>query len=684
MNDSSMNLEETHEWSPAEMATAVLQLQEQYRQREAELAATNRIGLLLAEAPDLRHIFEGARHEIMSIVPATGMSIFLLTEDGVMLHWIYGYELGHEVDLSDIPPQPLDVGYSGRVIQTRQMLYISAPNDPIRDEIFTVIVGEHLTAWLGLPLIAANKIIGVLAVENDSSFTARHIEFLQTIAVTIAVAIENARLFEETNRLLAESRQRMAELTVINKVVSTAASSLDLHEVMQVVVTELAKALNVTQVRIALLNDGRDRLVVVAEQYDQKLARSALGVEIPLAENLVTQKVLSSRRPIVIQDAQHAPETKPIHHMLRLQKIETLAILPMFAGQDVIGTVGIDILEKGRTLNLGQLRLAETIVFQVATTAQNAHLFAQTQSLLEETRRQAAELTTVNKISQVLSTQLELDALIQLVGEQVRTTFHADLAYVALHDQPTNMVHFLYQYGEEMASRPFGKGLTERIIATGEPLLINKDLAQQHARLKTERIGTHSRSYLGVPITVHNQAIGVVSVQSTTVEGRFTEDDLRLLTTIAATVGTAVHNAQLYEETRRHADEMAALAEIGNEIATTQDLKPVLEQIVLRIQELMRVHDIALMLFDKETAVFRTYVARGDYVDALKANPIRLGEGITGSIAQSGVAEIVNYPLRDPRAVHINGTPNPEEDDEGIMAAPLVIHGEVIGVIMLW
>ncbi|NJN54227.1 MAG: GAF domain-containing protein, partial [Anaerolineae bacterium] len=672
MTDSFTNLEETQEWSAAELATAVVQLQEQNRQREAELAATNRIGLLLAEAPDLRHVLEGTRREIMSIVPASGMSIFLLTEDEAMLNWIYGYELGHEVDLTNIPPQPLNVGYSGRVIRTRQMLYVSAQNDPIRDEVTTVIVGENSSAWLGLPLIAANKIIGVLAVENDSAFNDRHIEFLRTIAVTIAVAIENARLFEETNRLLAESRQRMAELTIINKVVSTAAGSLDLHEVMQVVVSELAKALNVSQVRIALLNDGRDQLVVVAEQYDKQAARSALGIEIPVQDNPLTQKVMALRCSMIVQDAQHAPETESIHHLLRLQKIETLAVLPIFAGQDVIGTVGIDILEKGRTLTLGQLRLAETIVFQVATTAQNARLFAQTQALLEETRRQAAELSTVNNISQALATQLELNALIQLVGEQVRVTFNSDLAYVALHDQRTNMVHFLYQHGEEMESRPFGKGLTERIITTGKPLLINSDLAQQHVKLKTERIGRHSRSYLGVPIIVNNQAIGVISVQSISLEDIFVEDDLRLLNTIAANVGTAIHNAQLYEETRRHADEMAALAEIGNEIATTQELEPVLAQIIRRIQELMRVHDISLMLLDADGVTFKTVAALGEYVDALMANPIRMGEGITGSIAQSGVAEIVNHPMRDPRAIHIEGTPDPDEDDEGIMGAPLV------------
>lgn len=672
--------------------TAVIQLsqleigllEDQNRQREAEIAATNRIGLLLAEAPDLRHVFEGARREIMSIVSATGMSIFLLTENNDMLDWIYGYELGHEVDLSNIPPQPLNVGYSGHVIRTRQMLYVTNENDPLRQEVSTIIVGEAPVVWLGLPLIVANKLIGVLAVENKTSFNERQIEFLHSIAAPVAVAIENARLFEETNRVLGESRQRMAELTVINKVVSTAAATLDMHEVMQVVVRELAKALNVSQVRIALLDDDRENLVIVAEQFDETQSSSALGVQISVKDNPLTQKVIDSRHAIVIHDAQHAPETQPIHHLMRAQKIQTLAILPMFAGHEVIGTLGVDILDKGRTISLGQLRLAETIVFQVATTAQNARLFAQTQALLEETRQRAAELTTINNISQALATQLELDALLDLVGEQVRTTFNADLVYVALHDQHTNTINFLYQYGDRMPSRPFGKGLTEHIITTGDPLLINKDMAKQHVKFKTERIGVHSLSYLGVPIPVNNQAIGVISVQSTTIEGRFNGDDLHLLTTIAANVGAAIHNAQLYEETRRHADEMAALAEIGNEIATTQDLEPVLEQIISRIQELMRVHDIALMLLEPDNETFRTFVARGEYVDALKANPIRMGQGITGSIAQSGSAEIVNYPTKDPRAIHIAGTPQSDEDDEGIMATPLVIRGQVMGLMMMW
>lgn len=489
--------------SLVELAQERDKLKLQIQQREAELAVTNRIALLLTEAPDLHHVFEGARQEIMTLIPAKGLSIFLLTPDKEKLHWIYGYELGEEVDLTNIPPQPLDIGYSGQVIRSRKTQYFKNDGEQ-PDDLKTIIVGEQQSAWLGLPLIAASNLIGVLSVENDEGFDERQIEFLKTITPPIAIAIENTRLFEETKNLLADSQQR------------------------------------------------------------------------------------------------------------------------------------------------------------------------------------TAELTTINEIGQALSTQLELDVLIHLVGEHIRKIFKADIAYLALHDQQTNFIHFPYEYGDSTPSRPFGKSLTEQIIQSGEPLLINKDIEKYHQKLRTQRVGLHSQSYLGVPISVNNQAIGVISVQSTTYEGRFNDKDMHLLSTIAANVGAAIHNAQLYEETRRHADEMAALAEIGNEIAKTQDLSLVLERIIEQVKTLMRVHDIALMLLEPDQKTFKAIVALGEYVEPLIASPIIMGEGISGHIAQNGVAEFVNYPMKDSRSIHISGTPQPEEDDEGFMGAPLIVRGEVIGIILMW
>src|SRR6185295_11444444 len=110
----------------------------------------------------------------------------------------------------------------------------------------------------------------------------------------------------------------------------------------------------------------------------------------------------------------------------------------------------------------------------------------------------AAELDTVNAVSQQLAGKLDVDALIDLVGEQVRKVFGADIAYVALLDRATNMVHFPYTYGEEVESRPLGEGLTSRIIETGEPVILNEEVVRRSAELGKRIVGKVSAAYLGV------------------------------------------------------------------------------------------------------------------------------------------------------------------------------------------
>jgi GAF domain-containing protein len=102
---------------------------------------------------------------------------------------------------------------------------------------------------------------------------------------------------------------------------------------------------------------------------------------------------------------------------------------------------------------------------------------------------------------------------------------------VALLDSQTNLIHFPYQFGEMFDALKLGEGLTSKIIESGEPLLINKDIRERRAQLGTALVGRESLSYLGVPIRAGGETIGVLSVQSTTEEGVFDDDHLSLLAT---------------------------------------------------------------------------------------------------------------------------------------------------------
>jgi signal transduction histidine kinase/DNA-binding response OmpR family regulator len=247
---------------------------------------------------------------------------------------------------------------------------------------------------------------------------------------------------------------------------------------------------------------------------------------------------------------------------------KSAVFVPMIVGDMVKGSVSLQNVEMEHAFSESDLRLLTTLTNSMSVALENARLFDETNLLLNESKQRAAELGTVNSISKALASQLDTDDLIKMVGDQLKDLFKANIVYLALLDAQTRMIHFKYQFGEVMLSRLIGEGLTSKILMTGEPLLINKDMQVQTIQMGIQRMGIDAASYLGVPIPVGDEIIGVLSVQSTEQENRFDENDLRLLSTIASSVGVALKNATLFEEVKQakmEAEKASKAAEQAND-----------------------------------------------------------------------------------------------------------------------
>jgi len=202
--------------------------------RVAQLSSLHRFTLFLSEAPGLTAIFEGARREIFSFVEATGMSISLLTPDGRHLDWIYGYEFGQEVDLSAIPPLPISEGFAGYVARNREMLYVNRAVDDV-EKYRSIVVGASVKIWLGLPMIVTNKLVGVLAIENETDFSEREISLLKTIVGPLAIAIQNARL-------LAQAEARAQRQLQLNRISAQLHQTADVENIINLGLRALSDA----------------------------------------------------------------------------------------------------------------------------------------------------------------------------------------------------------------------------------------------------------------------------------------------------------------------------------------------------------------------------------------------------------------------------------------------------------
>ncbi|HET7378252.1 MAG TPA: PAS domain S-box protein, partial [Anaerolineae bacterium] len=185
------------------------------------------------------------------------------------------------------------------------------------------------------------------------------------------------------------------------------------------------------------------------------------------------------------------------------------------------------------------------------------------------------------------------------------------------------------------------------------------------------------------PLFARDQVIGAMAVWRDPQDTMFLPDDLNFLVGLSRQAAIAIQNARLFEESQKRASETAALNEIGREISATLDINVVLERITSSARELLNGATSAVYLVEPDGETLNAVVAIGDIAEQIKASRPKLGTGIVGNIALTGLPEFINNTAQDRRAVHIAGTSN---DDEGkkIMVAPLPSKDKILGVMAVW
>ncbi|MDX1672075.1 MAG: GAF domain-containing protein [Balneolaceae bacterium] len=523
-------------------------------QQRAELAVINSVQEGLVTQMDMQGIYDLVGDRIRDLFDAQVACIAIFDHDEKKEDFKYLYEDGKRIYPD---PRPLDK-IRKQLIKTREMIWINENSE----KAYTAITGESPKAVPGtrfaqsmvfVPLIIRDTAKGYVSLQNvdrEHAFSEFDVRLLSTLANSMGVALENARLFNETE-------QRNAELAVINSVQEGLVAEMDMEAIFSLVGDRICDVLN-TQTLLIRTFDTDQGL----EYWDYAVENGQRLYSDPRPLIWANEHLIKSKEPLLINE--DYVETSVKYGGTGVSKglpPKSAIFVPMILGSEVIGSVSLQNVDREHAFTSSDVRLLTTLTNSMSVALENARLFNETSRLLEETHQRATELDTVNRISRALVSQLEFDALIELVGEQMRDTFKADIVYLALHDRENNMLHFPYYYGDTSESRPFGKGITEKIITGKEPILINQDLKKVYSTLEAEKSGTWVASYMGVPIMAGKEAIGVISVQSKEEENRFDENDQRLLTTIAANVGVAIQNAEAYQNLQAALSELKSAQE---------------------------------------------------------------------------------------------------------------------------
>jgi GAF domain-containing protein/CheY-like chemotaxis protein/ligand-binding sensor domain-containing protein len=514
-------------------------------QRNAELAVITSVQESLVAKMDVEAIYYLVGEKMREVFNAQVIDIATYDSETNLIEDKYAYEKGDRTLVSKREPY----GFRKHVIDTGQILVIN--KDMYKQRLIydnQVVVGQAAKSLVMAPLMAGGKVNGVISLQNldkENAFSQSEISLLSTLVNSMSVALKSARLFDETIRLLKETEQRTAELGVINSVQEGLVREMNTQSIFNLVGDRICSLFPETQTMVIRTFDVESQL----ENWQYAIEKGVrLKNEIrPLI--WANKQLIINKKPFLIN--KNYIETAKKYGgagVSKGQPPKSAVFVPMIVGDDVKGSLSLQNVDKEDAFTDADIRLLTTVTNSMSVAIENARLFDETTRLLRDAKQRATELSTVNNISKALASQLNPTDLIQLVGNQLKELFNANIVYLALLNKKTNIIYFPYQFGDDMTPIKLGEGLTSNIILKGEPLLINKSLDEETDQLGLQRIGIPAASYLGVPIPVGDEIIGVLSIQSTEQENRFDENDQRLLSTIGSSVGVALKNAQLFED----------------------------------------------------------------------------------------------------------------------------------------
>ena len=190
--------------------------------------------------------------------------------------------------------------------------------------------------------------------------------------------------------------------------------------------------------------------------------------------------------------------------------------------------------------------LARTVIEEAGQALESARLF-------EEARTRAWEQSILSDLGRELAAELETDEVLEAAHRGASELLEADSFYIGFYEAEREqiLVHLIATadgVDREVTTVPADKGLAGHVVRTGEPLLVEDNLVERSDDHGAELIGEEAISWLGVPLVVADQVLGVVVAQRDAPGQAYDRHDLELLTAVATQTAIALESARLYEE----------------------------------------------------------------------------------------------------------------------------------------
>ena len=523
--------------------------------------------------------------------------------------------------------------------------------------------GKPFKVVMGVPIIKGDEFLGVLILLTDLSrpFNKQDASLLELFAGYAAVAIHNARLYQN-------ARQRLTELEVLYKTSNTLSTEHDLNTLLRSIVENARKLLNSATSGMYLSIPGSDELELSVDTATY----IPIGKRVRSGDGLAGH-VAQTRQPIRIDDYSTWEGRSEQYEGM---SIRAVLEVPMLYRGELIGVLIADETgESERKFTEEDEHLLSLFASQAAGAIHSARLF-------EETRRRAEEFAGLYQTTRDLSIHQDLPMVLSIITKQAIALLNVPNASITLYDPTRADLELVATIGPDLplgTRRKVGNGLAGRVAQTQVPIIVEDYQRWEHRSPLFDSIPY--AAMMGVPLLYGGNLLGVLDVSEIAPSTRtFSEVDVRLLSLFAGQASSAIANARLFEETVRRLENLQSLRMIDNAISASADVDAILEVILGQVISQLGADAAVILLFDPAEQTLEYAAGRGFRTQALRHTHLILGEGYAGRVAQ----ERKTKHIPDIRAFKTDFLRSPTIAREGFISyfgVPLITKGEIKGVL---
>jgi PAS domain S-box-containing protein len=561
--------------------------------------------------------------------------------------------------------------------------------------VFTVVVLVLLETVILAPLARLNR--GVHTVGRKGDFAARVLvkgsDELAQLAGSINTMLDSLQ-HEEQLRGQAEAEQIRLQETIIQDA-TRRQESLRMEARRLAALSEIGQAVNslqrVDDIFQFLVERMRD--FVQFERFSIALLDPA-GTTWSIAYVHGMEEVIPAPPVAIVQGlpgwAMRTGQAVLVPDMAADERATTLAeqelvargcrsaiVVPLQTEDTIVGSLNL-VGQGVEAYKDGDLAMMLLFGRQVETALQNVRL-------LQRERRRAEQLRALTEVSRQVSSILDVDTILQRVGQIIQETlgYHRvnvgliegeELVFAArVGDEGQPLAPMRLQVGEE--------GITGWVAGSGEPLLVN-DITQE-TRYAGPIAGEHGRTAaeLAVPIIIEGRTVGVLDVQSAT-RGAFDAEDVQLIQTLAGHLSVSIQNAQLYGGIRAERDAVELLYQVGQELSGAMEMEEVLPRVLALVVEKTAAYRGSIIVLDPMGNPRHHILVREDLSPSVIRLVVQevLRRGLAGWVAQNRQPALVADTTQDPRWLEL---PETIRGVRSALAIPLLRGSSMVGVLTL-